>query len=394
MIELISKIVKLNKLNIIGIIKKDNSEIFNVLSVKKKGDKIDIVSTASYYNFEEIVKNIDPKLPILLVLDGKGILNKEVNFNNESDVLWYKNIDHSSIYYTSLKTQYSNFMSFCRKNIVDDYSAKFLQSKLTIIDFYIGSFLGALLQSTINDKMLLSGELSLEFENGGLAGFSKDKSIINKNYQVGKESISSDIIPLYGVLLHFYLQQREVSKTKSDSSIIEEIVYKKLFNAFGVFILVGFLGALLASCLFTGYYSSKNAKLNLENVYSSQSYEMIANLEKQKESKLKILNEAGFLTSKFLTFYGYDIIKEIPRDISLDQLNILPLYENIKQNKKVDFEAKTVKLIGETNNESSLNSWIDQLKSIQWAKNFEILSIKRDKKGITHFELKMIIKDV
>jgi len=394
MIDFISKIVKLNKLNVIGIIRKDDGETFNVLSIKKKGDKIDIVSMSFYTSYEEVLKNIDLKLPILLVIDGKGILNKEVNFNNESDVLWHKNIDHSSIYYTSFKTQHSNFMSFCRKNIADDYNAKFSQSKLTIIDVYIGSFLGALLQGAIHQNPLVSGELSLQFENNGLIGFSKDLNLVKKNYQLEKESISSEIIPLYGVLLHFYIQQKEISKTKSNSSITEEIIYKKLFNFLGIFLLIGFFVSLLASYLLTGYYSSKNVALNLETVYAAQSYDMIVDLEKKKDSKIKILNETGFLTSKFLAFYSYEIIKEVPSDISLTNLNISPLYENIKQNKKVDLEAKTIKLSGETDNEFSLNSWINLLKNIKWAKNFEILSIKRDKKGITHFELKMILKDV
>lgn len=392
MIELISKIVKLNKLNVIGIVRKDDAETFNVLSVRKKNDTIDIVSMSSYNDYEEILKNIDSKIPIILAIDGKGILNKEVNFNNESDILWHKNIDHSSIYYTSFKTQHSNFMSFCRKNIADDYSTKFLESKLTVIDIYIGSFLGALLQNTIQQNTIASGELSLQFENDILIGFSKDSSL--KKYQIGKESISSEIMPLYGVLLHFYIQQKEISKTKNDSSVTEEIIYKKLFNFLGVFLLLSFFVLLLASYLLTGYYGSKNAALNLESVYAAQSHGMIADLEKKKESKIKILNETGFLTSKFLTSYSYDIVKEIPNDISLTQLSISPLYEEIKQNKKVDLETKTIKLSGETGNESSLNSWINLLKNIKWAKNFEILSIKRDKKGITHFELKMILKDV
>ena len=42
-------------------------------------------------------------------------------------------------------------------------------------------------------------------------------------------------------------------------------------------------------------------ELNLKNVYSNQSYQKIVNLEKQKENKINILKESGFLSSKFLT---------------------------------------------------------------------------------------------
>ena len=80
MITFLSKIIKLNNLNVIGIIRNEDEEIYNVLTVKKKGNKIDIVSTQSFDNFEKIAKNIDLKIPVILAIDGKGILNKEIDF--------------------------------------------------------------------------------------------------------------------------------------------------------------------------------------------------------------------------------------------------------------------------------------------------------------------------
>lgn len=390
----LSKITKINRLNVVGISRKDDQEYFNVLSVKKKGDKIEIDSLSSYLGREELFKNINLKLPMLLVIEGKGILNREVNFENDSDIAWYKNIDHSSICFTSIKTPKSSFMSFCRKNIVEEYKAVFSEYKTAVLDIYLGSFLSVLLYSNIKNETILSGELSLYFEDDFLANFSKKIEGDNRNYQLGKDSISSEILPLYGTLLHFYMQQKEVSKTENDITIAEEIVYKKIFNVFGSLLIVGFFCSLLFSYLMTGYYLSKNTELNLENVYSAQSHEMILDLEKQKEKKNAVLNESGSLTSRFMTFYGHDIVKNIPGDVKLINLSILPLYEAIKQNKKADFEAKRIKISGETSSEYSLNSWIEKLKNVEWGSNFEILSIKKDKKGITHFELKMTLKDV
>ena len=40
MITFLSKIIKLNNLNVIGIIRNEDEEIYNVLTVKKKGNKI------------------------------------------------------------------------------------------------------------------------------------------------------------------------------------------------------------------------------------------------------------------------------------------------------------------------------------------------------------------
>lgn len=395
MITFLSKIIKLNNLHVIGVIKKDNDESYHVLTVKKKRSKIDIVNTVSFDSFEKIAQNIDLKIPVLLVIDGKGILNKEINFSNENDVTWYKNIDFDSIYYTSLMGANSNFISFCRKNIIQEITEKFLKKGFQVADIYIGSFLSGLLNTAIKKDTITSNDIILQFENGKLSAFSKQtEPVKTADYTIGKETISSNFLPLYGSIVHFFIQPKEVSKTKSETLNTEEIIYKKAFNVFGIAMLAGFLISLLTSYLLIQYYGSKNAELNLQTVYSNQSYQLILDLEKQKENKQKLLQETGFLSSKFLSFYSYEIIKQIPSDISLTNLNIIPVNQEIKATKKISFDAKTIIIKGETFNESSFNNWMEKLKKMEWLKNFEIISFKKDKKNKSQFEIKITIKDV
>lgn len=395
MITLLSKIIKLNNLHIVGVIKKNNEENYNVLTVKKKGDKIDIVTAVSFNAFEEFKKAIDPKLPIIIVIDGEGVLNKEIDFSKEADVNWQKNIDFTAIYHTSLKGFSSNFISFCRKNKVEDTITKFQKNGFQVVDIYIGSFLSALLCNVIKRETIISNDLLLSFDNQKLAIFTKQAEPIKKEqYNIGKETVSSVFLPLYGALIHFFIQPKEVSKTKNDTLNEEEIIYKKAFNLLGITMLVGFLSALLASYLLIQYYGSKNGELNLKNVYSNQSYQIILDLEKQKENKQKILNESGFLSSKFSSYYAYEIIKSVPQDISLNELNITPVSKEAKANLKINFETKTIVIKGETFRESSLNNWMEGLKKMNWVKNFEIIGLKKDKKNKSQFELKITIKDV
>lgn len=395
MISFLSKIIKLNNLHVVGLLKKDNEETFNVFTIKKNGTKIVIVAKASFETFDELVENIDAKLPILLVIDGKGVLSKEINFNNETDVNWQKNIDYSTIYFTSLKTSKSNFISFCRKNIVEDALLKFQKKGFQVLDIYIGSFLSALLHHSIKEETVFSNDLVLEFDNDHLVRFTKQAEPTKiSDYTIGTETVSSAFLPLYGTLIHFFLQPKEVSKTKNETLNVEEIIYKKAFTVFGVAMLVGFLVALLSSYLLIGYYGSKNAELNLKNAYSNQSYQIILDLEKQKVNKERILNESGFLSTKFLTYYGYEIVRAIPRDISLSEINITPLNTETKANQKLSFETKTIIIKGETFNESSFNNWMEGLKKMNWLQHFEILSLKKDKKNKSQFEVKITIKDV
>lgn len=395
MIAFLSKIIKISSLHVVGVIKDDAGESFNVLTVKKKGSKIDIVSQRIFKTFDELVQKTDAKLPVILVMNGKGVLNKEIDFDNESDVNWQKNIDYATIYYTSLKNGKSNFISFCRRNTVDETILKFQKNNFQVVDIYIGSFLSALLYNAVKKDTITSGDLILEFENEKLAGFSKPIEPAKKeNYDIGKDNISSKALPLYGALLHFFLKPTEVSKTKNDTLLVDEIIYKKAFNYFGAAMLIGFLVSLLTSYLLIQYYGSKNAELNLQNVYSNQSYQKILDLEKQKENKLNILKESGYLSSKFLSYYGYELMKSVPSDLSLNEVNIIPANKEVKANKKMLFEFKTIMVKGETFNESSFNNWMEGLKKMDWIAHFEIISLKKDKKNKSQFEIKITIKNV
>lgn len=394
MLAALSKFIKINDLNIIGIIKKEDYEIYHLLTVKKKVNKITVVKMASFETLEILEKTINKKIPSLIVINGKGVLNKEINFENEDDINWQKNIDHNTIYFTDIKGLKSNFISFCRKNIVEEIVAKLKNRGIETIDIYIGSFLASLLNGALNSNSLLSNDLILEFENEKLIGFSKQIEQKEFSYKVGDESISSTFLPLYGVAISFFVQPREISKTVNTALNNEELIYRKAFTILGITILTTFFVLLLISYFLIQYYGTKNSELNLQTVYSNQSYQQLLDLETKKEKKIAILKESGVFSSKFMAFYGYEIIKSIPSNISLNELNIIPLKEDYKENKKVFFESAIIEVKGETFHESSFNTWLDNLKKMDWLERFEIISLKKDKKNKSLFEIKITLKNV
>ncbi|PXY43135.1 hypothetical protein [Flavobacterium hydrophilum] len=395
MLATLSKFIKITDLNVVGVIKREDYDIYNLLTIKKKANKISIVTKQTFETLEELNKSTDKKLPVLIVIEGKGVLNKEIDFDNEADVSWQKNIDHNAIYFTDLKGLKSNFISFCRKNIVEETISKFQKKGFQVIDVYIGSFLAALLNNVVKKDTLFSTDLRLEFENEKLVSFSKQNEEIKSiNYEVGEETVSNVFLPLYGAIIHFFVKPNEVSKTTNPTLNSEELIYKKAFGIFGVAILISFLTSLLVSYFMIQYYGTKNSELNLQTVYSNQSYQLILDLEAQKEKKLSILKESGVLSSKFLSYYGYEIIQSIPSNVSLNELNIIPLKEEYKENKKAFFETKTIIIKGETFQEASFNNWLEDLKKMKWLQRFEIISLKKDKKNKTIFEIKIAIKNV
>lgn len=391
---LLSRIVQLNRLHIIGVTRNDEDEAYRVLTIARKGNTMAVTGMTEFSQLEDLIKNTDQRIPVIIAIDGKGILNKQVDFNSETDLNWYKSIDFSTICHSSLQNGTVTFMSFCRKNIADTLLERFMRSGFQVADVYVGAFLSALLQPAIGTDSILSDHLSLEFDATGLIGFTRKETPQAVSYTIGKDNVTSRFLPLYGVALHFFAPQKTVSKTTSEKLNGEEILYRKVFNTFGIAMLAGFLIALLTSYLLIQYYGSKNAELNLQQVYAGESYQKIVELEQQKQQKQQILSDSGFLSSKFLTYFAYEILQTIPADIVLTQLNITPADKESKPGKKIGFESKTIVVKGETYNESAFNDWLTALKKTGWVRDFEIMKLEKDKKNKSQFEIKITGKDV
>lgn len=392
---LLDKIVKFNKLNVIGVFKSSQGDSFFLLTVKKNKSQLDIVENSAFLSIEELKSKIDSELPTVLLLDGKGVLNKKIDLKKEADTEWLKNLDYKSVHFTSFNTDECQFLSFCRQNVLEEWIALFHKNEIQIIDFYIGGLTAVLVNDLLDKGKLLSNETFLEFEHNTLSAISKpDSENETEDYLIGGISISNFHLPLYGAAINFYVNQDTIVKSKSPVIDAEEVIYKKAFEKLGVVMLVGFFCLLLCSYGFIQYLNHENATLSLENSYTNKSYMVISDLGLQKEKKLKILSETGFSSKKFISFYCYELTKSIPNTINFSFLEVHPLQKEIKKTEKVAFDYKIILLKGHTGNETIFNDWIDSLKNEKWLQKLEIVSIKRDKQNISYFELKITIKDV
>lgn len=394
MIAYLSKIIRFNRINVVGVFKEEDTTNYTVLQIKRKNNKVSVIARRNFTSIEKLNEKLDKKTPVLILLDGKGILNKQININNDSDISWQKNIDYDNIYYTSFKSDNYTFISFCRKTIVDENITVFQKNKFQILDIYIGSFQGALLHNSIKENSIISGDLELTFNNGALISFTKLNPSTSKSYNLDNDWINNKELALYGSLLHFFVKPDNIEKTNNSALNIEEIIYKKAFNFLGVTMLVGFLASLFVSYLLIRFYGSENAELNMKNMFSNQSYHKITALEKQKEEKLNIAKRLGTLSNKYLTFYAFELLNNIPVAIAIDELNIFPADKEFKPEKKINFQSNTILVKGETFNEKAIDEWMHHLKNLEWVKTFEITSLKKDKNNKTLFEIKITVKNV
>lgn len=392
MLNFLSKIFKINSIQVVGIFQETDNERYTLLTFKKEKNQLKLIENKSFISQKTFLESIDLKLPIILAIDGKGVLNKKIDNTSEIDLAWQKNIDFNTIYHTSYTLKSNTYISFCRKNIADEWLFFFESKKAQIIDIYIGSFLAVLLTDNLSFPIIYSGDLALMLEQNEIVNFSKPEAVPSVNYTIGEHSVSNFALPLYGIGLNYFVHNDSISKSEFNKNSIDEVVYKKAFSTFGLIMLVVFLITLLTSYLTIQYYNEKNAELNIQNVYSNKVYQQIVTLEKQKKDKESIIKDSGFLSDKFLSFYSYEIIKSIPNSISLNELNTAPLQKVVKYNEKVEITPGIILIKGVTVDEDAFNEWLRSLKSFQWIAKFELESLKKDKKNNTQFSLKIRVK--
>jgi len=391
---ILDKIIRFDHLNVIGVFRKEEGNVFYYLKTRKKNDKLEVAAVKTFTSIEYVKSEVDAKFPLILLVDGKGILNKKIDVKNETDLNWLKNLDYATIHHTAFVNDNFQFLSFGRRNVVEEEIEMFQGLGYQIADFYVGAIVAVVLNDSLKLGSLLSNDSLLRFEGDELEDIAKLVEKEGKVYDFGNVEISNFHLPLYGAVIHFYFQQKSIIKSRSARIDKEEIVYKKAFNVFGIIMVLGFFIALLASYFGVQYFMAENAKLNLENVYSNQSYQLIQELEKQRENKLRILKETGFASSKFISFYAHQISKDTPPEIRLSSLDVFPLLKEVKTTEKVALTSGTILLKGETMNELAFNSWLETLRKLDWIGNFEILSFKKDKKNNSQFEIKIVLKDV
>jgi hypothetical protein len=387
MTNILSKILKSNKIQVVGIFEDFGGLEIVVLTIKKEKNILNILDSVLYDSFEIFKKKIDIKLPTILCYNGKKVLNKKVDITNESEVNWKKNLDLNSVYHLTYSTENNIFISFCRKEIIDSWIQKMVSSKIQIVDVYLSSFVSIILSSAINSETYISDRIELLFKDSELIDFSKLDSIDKVNYDIGNSKLSNFELPLYSAALCYFTNNLHFEKSAFENLKEEEIIYKKAFNFLGVGSLVLFFISLLMSYFLIQYFIVKNAELNQENLYSNKSYQEILLLENQIKEKEELINKSGFLSKHFLSYYSFEILNSLPNSISLDKLYLNPLQKDIKENENILFIPYQIVMNGITKNENEFNVWIKNIKTKNWLKKIEIKSIKTDKKNNTIFEL-------
>lgn len=390
MLKIIDQFFGIKKIRLIAVIRDGlNLQYQSMLcGVEKSGLKL--INVQRDLTQEELLSLTQKKTPVLLLLDGKGVLHKSIQRVDESEMAWFKNLDFDTLHFTSYQTDEHLFISFCRKAILDETLSLFETNELTVLGVYVGSISGILAAPILAKPIYKSNFCTVKINDNkpiflGISEIEENK----EEHNIDEQFLNSFHISLLGAAVDYFSGNSTIEKSKIKQAAEQEFIYKKAFEKIGICVLLFFLLSLMGSYISTQIIISENAELLLANKLNGKTISELRMLETEFETKSQIYREMGIASKKYYSFYCYKITSSTPNAIRLKKLELNPVKSEIKPGKKIELDVNSIIIEGQTIKERELNSWIGRLKTEKWIKKIEISSVKKQKKGGVEFKLKI-----
>lgn len=371
--------------------------------LRNKNNKLELVATSSSKDIlvlpETILKN---KIPLLLIINGKGIILKKITLNEHSEqapeALIRQNLPaiNLSDFYAQIFRQkdHSVFISLCRKEHIDVLLTELRQKKYDIANLFIGapSIIG-LEPLWGNYNSLATSTHQAELTNGTLDVLSPRLSHATDLIKIDTLSFSNTHTLSFAAGLS-YLMQRPLAENENTnlSNIPLQHTEKNKFR-FLMLLVVGiaFVLAMVNVGFYTSYFDQNN-KLETElSVYQGK-YEQINQLLSDYQKNKDLIENAGVLNKNKLSEYADKIGKTLPDEVVLSELHFNPKKEEENsEDSLVTFDNKRLVLRGNCTKSFIVNEWINVLKMQKFIKDVSLEKFVYNSEGmLPNFEIKLI----
>ncbi len=368
-----------------------------VLNLKKQ--IISIHKTGQANSIEEVLQQIETNTPIVIVVDGKGVLHKPFGKDLPTDPNQLAQVLLPGIKVDEMYLQVeASILSFARRNLIDDIIIKLKTQGFDILNISFGPFCLAkvvkLTQSNNQEDTIEVGGYTLNFGNNNLISFLKTDYNHLAQYTIGTDNISQTHINAYSAAFSWFMGNYPQIVAQEITSSREEYFYKKFFNKLFIGLIVTLFVILLGNYIIFEIERDKNVSLQAKDqVYSGKSTKLIK-IRKELKEKETFLDKAGWMTSSKLSFYADRIAATLPNSISLNELSINPEDEKLtRDNRKLTLRPGTIQVIGMCGQPTDLNRWISDLDQLRWVSGVQMVSYTYDnktRKGT--FKLEITIK--
>ena len=386
----------INKVAVVHIVVNGERPVYHFLTLKKAKDEVDFMKQGeNFRELDELIKAMSNRLPVLLHFSGKGILNRQVAYQENYQHSILLNGNMNAFYFTDFIAGKKVFSSVIRKDAVAEVLGGFEAKKMQVIGISSGPFIAAIIGQVLGKNSIDSAGFKLAFEAGNLIDFKRIPEADGKGetYDLGGAKIPNNLLPCAALGALFFNPDENVNYPDCPEVFEigkEEAKQKNIFTRFGMGMMLFFLLVLFGNHLYLGHL---NETFAINQVYLDANNDMInliAKLEDEKGRKEKLLQSSGLLSRNFLSYYLMELGNSVPGEINFDNIVVRPLQEEIKPRHKIAFEEHLIQVSGRSKTSHVLSRWIERIEASEWLEKVDILSYEYENNdGV--FELEMIV---
>jgi hypothetical protein len=359
---------------------------FSVLNARKRRNNISIVS--SLVNQKELKRDevyIPQNVPVVLHLDGYGVLIKDEALSNgdipsenqEFFIKKYIKPDGKGFYYSIIRMDLlKHILDFCTSESFPITGLTFGPFQTPLIAPYLES----------RDE-IKSGKWKVLLTKGNILSMEAAGIEPTVQYDIGGDSVSSELLPLYGSLVSFFSGGREnyhLIARKRD-----EYVYGRLIKYVSMGTIIILFVLLLVNYFVWENLRNKNSKLLFEIAQNEQLLSKLAEVKKEVGKKENlVLQYLGTTGKTHFSWFADRLASILPVGIRLTLLEIQPVNKKPKPGSVITYNIGKIIVEGEIRELSEIGEWVKATGSEKWIKNVELISyIKDNNPGMGHFKL-------
>lgn len=359
---------------------------FYALKLGIKATDLTILDSFRADSLEHLLKQIDKKLPVLLVVNGTKIINKKLGKspNYLSEVL-FNNPLHD-FYLNEIELEEEMLVSLTRKDHIDAILEQFKTAGLSVVDFRVGAWhlkgLALLLES--QNEIPAAGTIYVKTEQNLIP--STKFSDTSEPMHIGEEQLPKS----HGLALALALNYLSKASSSNYNELLaqasEDFKYQSLFKKVGIAMLGFMLISMLASYLLSGHYSDKQLELQAELAAHTKVKTQVESLQNDRDYKLQILGNSALDNNQLLSSLLFEIGASVPNEIQLSELTVFPVKGKIKAGELVGINKENILIKGQTASTQDFSQWLEKLRAMNWITQVEVVDFQR-KQRWNEFEL-------
>lgn len=334
----------------------------------------------SFTSIEDASQKIPTHMPIVMHIDGKGIISRFVQDSSlsQQEILeLFPDFAGESFVSDVMFIPEGACVSFARKQIVDEIIQKIhLSHRLLHVYLGAGVYSVACIWEQYNAFVAHIPGWQFLCDSSGIVTSIEKKNSLPKEHVLRfmDKEISSNYLSLY--MLATYAFQKDFLYDHSPQYLHNKkqdyffrYISKKVALLSIVFVLVGLI---INTLVFSSSYAQHQDLTDFAVAHTNVLQEL-HQLEDELSRKTVFFEDISQSSKKNYAFYFDQIAVSLPRDIMLEKAVCNPLRKDIKQGTEIDIESGVFIIYGVSKQISTVHTWIQNLKKMTWVIDAQLL---------------------